>query len=76
MVTHEEPIRHARSSSGWNGAMSRVEVTDQGGPWAQPQRHDDQNGRGLLVAAELARDFGRSGDEHTGWTVWYEIGAG
>ena len=22
MATHEEPIRHARSSSGWNGAMS------------------------------------------------------
>ena len=22
MVTHEEPIRHVRSSSGWNGAMS------------------------------------------------------
>jgi hypothetical protein len=52
-----------------------VEVTDQGGPWAQSQPHDDRNGRGLLVVAQLAREFGRSGDEHAGWTVWYEIEA-
>ena len=32
----------------------RVEVTDQGGPWEQSQPHDDQNGRGLLVVAQLA----------------------
>ena len=58
-----------------HGSHVRVEVTDQGGPWAQSQPHDDQNGRGLLVVAQLARDFGRSGDEHAGWTVWYEIEA-
>ena len=58
-----------------HGSHVRVEVTDQGGPWEQSQPDDDQNGRGLLVVAQLARDFGRSGDEHAGWTVWFEIAA-
>jgi anti-sigma regulatory factor (Ser/Thr protein kinase) len=53
----------------------RVEVSDQGGPWAPPASRDGQHGRGLLVVARLARDSGRSGDEHAGWTAWFEIEA-
>jgi len=56
------------------GDHIRVEVTDQGGPW-QEQVPDDQTGRGLLVVARLAHNWGRTGDEHTGWTTWFEIEA-
>ena len=82
LVTNATIHSHSRQTGGHfrvrverHGSHVRVEVTDQGGPWAQSQPHDDQNGRGLLVVAQLARDFGRSGDEHGGWTVWYEIEA-
>ena len=82
LVTNATIHSHSRQPGGYfrvyverHGSHVRVEVTDQGGPWAQSQPHDDQNGRGLLVVAQLARDFGRSGDEHAGWTVWYEIEA-
>jgi serine/threonine-protein kinase RsbW len=52
----------------------RVEVRDEGGPWTQPvQSRDGQHGRGLLIVAALARDWGRTGDSQTGWTVWYEM---
>ena len=71
-----QPGGHFRVRVERHGSHVRVEVTDQGGPWAQSQPHDDQNGRGLLAVAQLARYFGRSGDEHTGWTAWYEIEAG
>ncbi len=56
-----------------HGSHVRVEVTDQGGPWQQELADDDQNGRGLLVVARLARNSGRTGDEDTGWTAWFEI---
>jgi anti-sigma regulatory factor (Ser/Thr protein kinase) len=58
-----------------HGRHVRVEVTDQGGPWQQQPSGDDQNGRGLLVVARLAQNWGRTGDEHTGWTIWFEIEA-
>ncbi len=57
------------------GDQIRVEVTDEGGPWQQQAPADDQTGRGLLVVARLAQNWGRTGDEHTGWTIWFEIGA-
>ena len=53
----------------------RVEVSDQGGPWEPTSPHDGQNGRGLLVVTQLAPASGRSGDEHAGWTAWFEIEA-
>lgn len=57
------------------GNHARVEVRDQGGPWPPPAPTDpgEQNGRGLAIVSQLARAWGRSGDE-TGWTVWFEIG--
>jgi hypothetical protein len=51
----------------------RVEVVDEGGPWTQPVRGDGQHGRGLLIVSQLARDWGRTGDAATGWTVWFEM---
>jgi anti-sigma regulatory factor (Ser/Thr protein kinase) len=32
----------------------RVEVSEQGGPWARPAQTDERNGLGLLIADELA----------------------
>ena len=58
-----------------HGSRVRVEVSDQGGPWEPTFSRDGQNGRGLVVVAQLARDSGRSGDEHAGWTAWFEIEA-
>ena len=56
-----------------HGDYIRVEVSDQGGPWAPATARDEENGRGLLVVAQLARSWGRTGSEHAGWVVWYEI---
>ena len=75
-------IRHSRSGAPGgsfqvrverHGRHVRVEVTDLGGPWQQQAADDDQNGRGLLVVARLARNSGRTGDEDTGWTVWFDL---
>ena len=49
-----------------HGSRVRVEVTDQGGPWQQQASDNDQNGRGLLVVAQLAQNWGRTGDEGHG----------
>ena len=51
----------------------RVEVHDQGGPWAETARADGQNGRGLFIVSQLARAWGRDGDETAGWITWFEI---
>jgi serine/threonine-protein kinase RsbW len=57
-----------------HGSRLRVEVCDEGGPWTRPGRpHDGQHGRGLLIVAALARDWGRTGDSQTGWRVWFEM---
>jgi anti-sigma regulatory factor (Ser/Thr protein kinase) len=61
-----------------HGDRLRVEVEDQGGPWTrngiQPEpAHDGPHGRGLVIVGRLARDWGRSGDSETGWTVWFEL---
>jgi len=55
-----------------NGCV-RVEVHDDGGPWTQPASSDGQCGRGLFIVSQLARDWGRTGDSETGWTVWFEM---
>lgn len=55
------------------GNHVRVEVTDQGGPWQPRASDNDQHGRGLLVVCRLAKSWGRTGDEHTGWTIWFEV---
>jgi len=49
----------------------RVEVCDEGGPWLWPPPGNEQHGRGLLILDKLARDWGRTGDSETGWTVWF-----
>jgi len=69
-----EPGGHFRVRAEIHGSRVRVEVCDQGGPWERPVKDDEQNGRGLLVVAQLARNFGRTGDDQVGWTVWFECG--
>jgi anti-sigma regulatory factor (Ser/Thr protein kinase) len=50
----------------------RVEVADQGGPWAPALTDDGLHGRGLQIVASLARAWGISGDE-TGRVAWFEM---
>ena len=68
------PDGHFRVCAEVDGSRVRVEVSDQGGPWERSAEEDEQNGRGLLVVAQLARNFGRTGDDQAGWTVWFECG--
>lgn len=56
-----------------HGDHLRVEVCDQGGPWAEPAHEDGQTGRGLLIVDQLARTWGRTGDKETGWVTWFEL---
>jgi len=69
-----QPGGHFRVRVERRGSRIRVEVADQGGPWERSAKEDEQNGRGLLVVAQLARNFGRTGDDRAGWTVWFECG--
>lgn len=73
---------HSRSRDGGHftvraqihGGRLRVEVQDEGGPWSRPvRRRDGQHGRGLLIVAALAHDWGRAGDSEAGWRVWFEM---
>jgi anti-sigma regulatory factor (Ser/Thr protein kinase) len=73
---------HSRSRDGGHftvrvqiyGGRLRVEVQDEGGSWSRPvRRRDRQHGRGLLIVAALAHDWGRAGDSETGWRVWFEM---
>lgn len=75
-------ITHSRSGDpgGWftvrashAGGLIRVEVEDQGGPWAPGGNADVEGGRGLLIVAELATAWGRSGSSEAGWTVWFTM---
>ena len=51
----------------------RVEVEDQGGPWAHGYHNDGQSGRGLLIVSQLATTWDISGDGTTSRTVWFEM---
>jgi anti-sigma regulatory factor (Ser/Thr protein kinase) len=55
------------------GAHLRVEVRDEGGPWAESQREDALRGRGLVIVDRLASTWGRSGNTETGWITWFEM---
>jgi serine/threonine-protein kinase RsbW len=60
------------------GSMSpvgrlRVEVTDQGGPWNPVGDPSGQHGRGLLIVASLAADWGIYGGPDSR-TAWLELG--
>lgn len=56
-----------------HGDRLRVEVHDEGGPWAVPSPDDVQHGHGLHIISQLARTWGITGGSDTGWTVWAEI---
>jgi serine/threonine-protein kinase RsbW len=68
-----EPDGHFSVRVHLDGGCLRVEVSDQGGPWAQPAQTDERNGRGLLIVDQLARAWGRDGNDQTGWTIWFEM---
>ncbi len=51
----------------------RVEVCDEGGPWAWHPPESEQHGRGLLIVSQLARSWGRTGTSESGWSVWFTL---
>jgi anti-sigma regulatory factor (Ser/Thr protein kinase) len=53
-------------------AQLRVEVEDAGGPWVGLTGHDEECGRGLLIVATLAREWGITGDGRHRRVVWFE----
>jgi serine/threonine-protein kinase RsbW len=80
LVTNATVHSRSRESDGHfsvrvhlHGRHLRVEVSDQGGPRAQPDTTDEHNGRGLLIVDQLARTWGRTGNDQTGWTIWFEM---
>ena len=60
-----EPGGHFRVRAEVHGSRVRVEVSDQGGPWEQSAKDDEQNGRGLLgrrpAGPQLRAHRGRPG---------------
>jgi anti-sigma regulatory factor (Ser/Thr protein kinase) len=68
-----EPDGHFCVRVHLHGSHLRVEVCDQGGPWAQPAHTNERNGRGLLIVDRLTRAWGRTGSDHAGWTTWFEM---
>lgn len=56
-----------------DGGRLRIEVTDQGAPWApHPDQHGG-HGRGLLIVSRLAADWGIAADGLTSRTAWFEL---
>lgn len=51
----------------------RVEVEDQGGPWAHGPHSDGQSGRGLLIVSQLATTWGISADSTSTRVVWFTL---
>jgi serine/threonine-protein kinase RsbW len=68
-----EPGGHFSVRVQLHASHLRVEVSDQGGPWTQPDNSDERNSRGLLIVDQLARAWGRTGNAQTGWTTWFEM---
>jgi serine/threonine-protein kinase RsbW len=68
-----EPDGHFCIRVQLHGSHLRVEVSDQGGPWAQPVNTDERNGRGLLIVDQLTCNWGRTGNDRAGWTTWFEM---
>jgi anti-sigma regulatory factor (Ser/Thr protein kinase) len=68
-----EPDGHFFVRVELHGGHLRVEVCDQGGPWAQLGHTDERNGRGLLIVDQLTHNWGRTGNDQAGWTTWFEI---
>jgi serine/threonine-protein kinase RsbW len=68
-----EPDGHFDVRVQLHGSHLQVEVSDQGGPWARPVNTNERNGRGLLIVDQMARAWGRTGNDQTGWTIWFEM---
>jgi serine/threonine-protein kinase RsbW len=68
-----DPGGHFRVRVQLHGRHLRVEVSDQGGRWAQPANNNERNGRGLLIVDQLTRAWGRTGNDRAGWTLWFEM---
>ncbi|HVD03699.1 MAG TPA: ATP-binding protein [Candidatus Dormibacteraeota bacterium] len=56
-----------------DGRSLRVEVEDQGGPWAHDHHNDGQSGRGLLIVSQLATTWDISGNATSARVVWFTL---
>jgi anti-sigma regulatory factor (Ser/Thr protein kinase) len=69
-----EPGGRVTVTAAIRGSELRVDVRDGGGQWTWPVHGPGgQRGRGLLIVGQLARQWGRTGDSVTGWTVWFTM---
>jgi len=68
-----EPDGHVTVRVQLHGHRLRVELSDQGGPWAQPSHTNERNGRGLLIVDQLTRAWGLTGNDRAGRTIWFEM---
>ena len=68
-----EPGGHFSVRVQLHASQLRVDVSDQGGTWTQPDPTDERNGRGLAIVDQLARAWGRTGNDQIGWTIWFEM---
>jgi hypothetical protein len=56
-----------------HGDHVRVEVHDEGGPWAERPDINDGRLHGLAIVRALAADSGTDGNALTGWITWARI---
>jgi Histidine kinase-like ATPase domain len=55
-----------------HGDYVRIEVRDEGGPWAERPRTDGR-AHGLAIVRALAAESGTDGDAVTGWIAWARL---
>ena len=55
------------------GDHVRVEVHDEGGPWAGRPSTGDGRPHGLAIVRSLAADSGTDGNALTGWIAWARL---
>jgi two-component sensor histidine kinase len=56
-----------------HGDHVRVEVHDEGGPWAERRGTGDGRLHGLAIVRSLAADSGTDGNALTGWIAWARL---
>ncbi len=55
------------------GDHVRVGYVTRADPGLRPRTRTGRLGRGLLIVEQLARSWGRTGNEETGWVTWFEL---
>lgn len=76
-VLHSASRRPGGAFTVWaevrHGDHLRVEVHDEGGPWAERRGSGDGRLHGLAIVRSLAADSGTDGNALTGWIAWARL---